>query len=161
MSHPIEIVAYEPDLAPNLGSLVRLGVCFDAPINVIEPCGFPFSLKLLKTRGLDYVDSAIIKRHNSWGDFQSNQRKNSRRLVLLTTKSSKSIWDFEFLPGDSIVLGRESQGVPENVHQEVDERISIPMPGPARSLNISISAGIALAEASRQSKFSGWPMQRA
>ena len=97
MSHPIEIVAYEPDLAPNLGSLVRLGVCFDAPINVIEPCGFPFSLKLLKTRGLDYVESATIKRHNSWEDFQFNQREIQRRLVLLTTKSSKSIWDFEFL----------------------------------------------------------------
>ena len=156
MSHPIEIVAYEPDLAPNLGSLIRLGVCFDAPINVIEPCGFPFSLKLLKTRGLDYVESAIIRRHNSWEDFQSNQRKNPRRLVLLTTKSGKSIWDFEFLPGDSIVLGRESLGVPENVHQEVEERVNIPMPGPARSLNISVSAGIALAEASRQSKLNGW-----
>ena len=155
MSHPIEIVAYEPDLAPNLGSLVRLGVCFDAPINVIEPCGFPFSLKLLKTRGLDYVEAATIKRHNSWEDFQFIQRETQRRLVLLTTKSSKSIWDFEFLRGDSIVLGRESMGVPENVHQEVDERINIPMPGPARSLNIAISAGIALAEASRQLKLHG------
>ena len=161
MSHPIEIVAYEPDFAPNLGSLIRLGVCFDAPINVIEPCGFPFSLKLLKTRGLDYVESAIIKRHNSWEDFQSNQRKNPRRLVLLTTKSSKSIWDFEFFPGDSIVLGRESLGVPENVHQEVDKRINIPMLGPARSLNISISAGIALAEASRQSKVNDWFISKA
>ena len=155
MSHPIEIVAYEPDLAPNLGSLIRLGVCFDAPINVIEPCGFPFSIKILKTRGLDYVESAKIKRHNSWQDFQFNWQGTPRRLVLLTTKSRKSIWNFKFLRGDFIVLGRESLGVPESVHHDVDERISIPMPGPARSLNISISAGIALAEASRQLKLGG------
>ena len=94
MSHLIELAAYEPDFAPNLGSLVRLGVCFDTPLNVIDPCGFPFSLKLLKSRGLDYVDKAVIHRHDSWQKFKSKALIKTNRLVLMSTKSSKSIWDF-------------------------------------------------------------------
>ena len=150
MSHLIELAAYEPDFAPNLGSLVRLGVCFDTPLNVIDPCGFPFSLKLLKSRGLDYVDKAVIHRHDSWQKFKSKALIKTNRLVLMSTKSSKSIWDFSFQTKDCIILGRESAGVPEHIHEEVHERVYIPMPGNGRSLNIAISAAIALAEASRQ-----------
>jgi tRNA (cytidine/uridine-2'-O-)-methyltransferase len=138
LSHLIELAAYEPDFAPNLGSLVRLGVCFDTP------------LKLLKSRGLDYVDKAVIHRHDSWQKFKSKALIKTNRLVLMSTKSSKSIWDFNFQAKDCIILGRESAGVPEYIHEEVHERVYIPMPGNGRSLNIAISAAIALAEASRQ-----------
>ncbi|NNK78160.1 MAG: tRNA (cytidine(34)-2'-O)-methyltransferase [Litoreibacter sp.] len=147
MSHLVEIAAYEPDLAPNLGSLVRLGVCFAAPVHVIEPCGFPFSLKLLRTRALDYVDKADIRHHDSWPDFQASRRG---RVILLTTKSGTDLWDFRFEKGDCLLFGRESAGVPDDVHDSVDERVTIEMPGGGRSLNVAIAAGIALSEAIRQ-----------
>lgn len=147
MSHQIEIAAYEPDLAPNLGSLVRLGVCFDAPIHVIEPCGFPFSLKLLASRALDYAEKADVRHHDSWEDFQT---ADHGRIVLMTTKGATDLWDFEFQQGDCLLLGRESAGVPYHVHASAAARILIPMPGGGRSLNVAIAAGIAVAEAHRQ-----------
>lgn len=147
MSHHVQIAAFEPDLAPNLGSLVRLGVCFDAPIHVIEPCGFPFSLKLLRTRALDYAEKADVRHHDSWNAFQASQ---PGRLVLLSTKGATDLWDFKFQPGDCILLGRESAGVPNHVHDAAAGRVKIAMPGGGRSLNVAISAGIAIAEAHRQ-----------
>jgi tRNA (cytidine/uridine-2'-O-)-methyltransferase len=150
LSHLIEMAAYEPDFAPNLGSLVRLGACFNVPINVIEPCGFPFSLKSLRSRGLDYVEKAELHHHNNWKAFKLDAELKSKRLILLSTKSSLNIWDFSFRRGDCLVLGRESAGVPEDIHNQVDQRVFIPMPGGGRSLNVAITAGIALAEALRQ-----------
>ncbi|SFR36044.1 tRNA (cytidine(34)-2'-O)-methyltransferase [Litoreibacter janthinus] len=147
MSHYVQIAAFEPDLAPNLGSLVRLGVCFDAPVHVIEPCGFPFSLKLLKTRALDYAEKADVRHHDSWQAFEDTK---PGRLVLLTTKGATDLWDFSFQPGDCLLVGRESAGVPDHVHEAAGARVKIAMPGGGRSLNVAISAGIALAEAHRQ-----------
>ncbi|MFY0693255.1 MAG: tRNA (cytidine(34)-2'-O)-methyltransferase [Paracoccaceae bacterium] len=147
MSHLVEIAAYEPDLAPNLGSLIRLGSCFGAPVHVIEPCGFPFSLKLLKTRALDYADKADIRHHDSWQDFQASQ---PGRVILLTTKGGTDLWDFAFERGDCLLLGRESAGVPQEVHDSAAHRVRIAMPGEGRSLNVAIAAGIALSEAVRQ-----------
>ncbi len=147
MSHQCQIAAFEPDLAPNLGSLVRLGVCFDSPVHVIEPCGFPFSMKLLRTRALDYGEKADVRHHDSWDHF--NQARNGR-LVLMTTKGATDLYDFTFQPGDCILLGRESAGVPDHVHAAADARVMIPMPGGGRSLNVAIAAGIALGEAVRQ-----------
>ena len=147
MSHYVQIAAFEPDLAPNLGSLVRLGVCFDAPIHVIEPCGFPFSLKLLRTRALDYGEKAELHHHDSWEDFEAAK---PGRLVLLTTKGATDLWDFEFQHGDCLLVGRESAGVPDHVHEAADGRVKIAMPGGGRSLNVAISAAIAIAEAHRQ-----------
>ncbi len=147
MSHQLQIAAYEPDLAPNLGSLVRLGVCFGCPVHVIEPCGFPFSLRLLKTRALDYADQAEILHHDDWSSFAAGKQG---RTVLLTTKGATDLWDFAFQPGDCLLLGRESAGVPQAVHDSADARVAIPMPGGGRSLNVAIAAGIALAEGLRQ-----------
>lgn len=147
MSHQIEIAAYEPDLAPNLGSLVRLGVCFDAPVHVIEPCGFPFSLKLLRSRALDYAEQADLRHHDDWAAFQAAK---PGRLVLMTTKGATDLWDFEFQQGDCLLMGRESAGVPDHVHAAAEARIKIAMPGGGRSLNVAIAAGIAVAEAHRQ-----------
>ena len=147
MSHQLQIAAFQPDLAPNLGSLVRLGVCFDAPVHVIEPCGFPFSLKLLKTRALDYADSADVRHHDDWHAFQ-NARQG--RLVLLSTKGTSDLWSTEFRPGDCLLVGRESAGVTPEVVAAADISVRIDMPGPGRSLNVAIAAAIAMGEAHRQ-----------
>ncbi|WP_299193567.1 TrmH family RNA methyltransferase [uncultured Litoreibacter sp.] len=147
MSHQVQIAAFQPDLAPNLGSLVRLGVCFGAPLHVIEPCGFPFSMKLLRTRALDYGEKADVRHHDDWDMFQ---QKRSGRLILLSTKGRTDLWDFNFAPEDCLLLGRESAGVPDTVAACADHVIRIAMPGDGRSLNVAIAAGIALGEATRQ-----------
>lgn len=147
MSQVVQIAAYQPDLAPNLGSLVRLGACFNAPIHVIEPCGFPFSMKLLKSRALDYGDSADVRHHDDWDAFQ---KARSGRLILLSTKASTDLWQFQFERDDCLLVGRETSGVPDEVVQASDHAIRIAMPGGGRSLNVAIAAGIGLAEALRQ-----------
>lgn len=141
------MAAFQPDLAPNLGSLVRLGACFDAPVHVIEPCGFPFSLKLLRTRALDYADHAEVHHHDDWAAFQ---RARQGRLILLSTKATTDLWSFDFRPGDCLLVGQESAGVPDYVAEAADVGLRIDMPGQGRSLNVAIAAAIALGEAVRQ-----------
>jgi len=127
--------------------MIRLAACFDSPIDVIEPCGFPFSVKALRRSAMDYADIADITRHHSWAAYQAVHRN---RLILLTTRGATDLWDFRFQPGDTIMLGRESAGVPASVAKAADARLLIPMPGGGRSLNVAVSAGIALGEATRQ-----------
>jgi len=127
--------------------MIRLAACFGVPIDVIEPCGFPFSIKALKRSAMDYADIADITRHDSWELFQE-QREG--RLILLTTKSATPLWDFTFQAGDILMTGRESAGVPDDVAHAADARLLIPMPGGGRSLNVAVSSGIALGEAVRQ-----------
>lgn len=147
MSQVVQIAAFQPDLAPNLGSLVRLGVCFDTAVHVIEPCGFPFSMKLLASRALDYGEKADVRHHNDWDAFQAAR---TGRLVLLSTKADVDLWDFSFQRGDCLLLGRESAGVPNDVAACADHALRIAMPGDGRSLNVAIAAAIAVAEATRQ-----------
>ena len=131
--------AFQPDLAPNLGSLVRLGACFDAPVHVIEPCGFPFSMKLLRTRALDYGEKADVRHHDDWEAFQ---QARAGRLILLTTKAHVDLWDFSFASGDCLLVGQESSGVPDHVASAADHAVRIAMPGGGRSLNVAIAAAI-------------------
>lgn len=147
MTKNIRIAAFQPDIALNLGAMIRLAACFGVPIDVIEPCGFPFSVKALRRSAMDYADIAEIKRHVSWDSFQQ-QRQG--RLILLSTKAAMPLWDFEFQSGDILMTGRESAGVPDAVHAAADAAVLIPMPGGGRSLNVAMSAGIVLAEATRQ-----------
>jgi tRNA (cytidine/uridine-2'-O-)-methyltransferase len=128
--------------------MIRLSACFGVPLDIIEPCGFPLSIKTLRRSAMDYADIADLKRHDSWDVFQA--QRSAGRLVLMTTKAEESIWDFRFDPGDTIMLGRESAGVPEYVDHACDARIRIPMSGAARSLNVAMCAGMALSEALRQ-----------
>lgn len=130
--------------------MIRISACFNVPIDIIEPCGFPFSLKALKRSAMDYADLAEIHHHNSWGTFQD--ARATRRLVLMSTKASTSIWDFEFSKGDTLVMGRESAGVPSDVSAACAAAVRIPMQSNTRSLNVAVSAGIALAEALRQNR---------
>ena len=144
----VRLASYQPDIALNLGSMIRLSACFATPIDVIEPCGFPFSVKALRRSAMDYADLADITRHNSWESYLLD--KPEGRIVLMTTVGATPLWDFQFQNGDTILMGRESAGVPDEVHTRADAAIVIPMPGGGRSLNVAMSAGIAVAEASRQ-----------
>ncbi|NOX73139.1 MAG: tRNA (cytidine(34)-2'-O)-methyltransferase [Alphaproteobacteria bacterium] len=144
----MRLATYQPDIAPNLGAMIRICACFGVPMDIIEPCGFPLSIKALRRSAMDYGDIAEMTRHDSWDGFQA--ARASGRLVLLSTAANCDLWDFGFRPDDILMTGRESAGVPDAVHAVCDAHIRIPMPGGGRSLNVSVSAGIALAEALRQ-----------
>ena len=144
----VRLAAYQPDIAPNLGSMIRLSACMGVPLDIIEPCGFPLSVKSLKRTAMDYAEIADMTRHTSWEKFRSHNP--NKRLVLMTTKAEDVIWDFEFEADDIIIMGRESAGVPIDVHEVVDARIKLPLFGAARSLNVATCAAMALSEAQRQ-----------
>lgn len=146
----MRLCAFQPDIAPNLGAMIRLSACFAVPLDIIEPCGFPLSIKTLRRSAMDYADIADLVRHDSWDSFQ--EQRAAGRLVLMTTKAEASIWDFSFRPDDTIMVGRESAGVPTDVDQACDARVRIPMSGAARSLNVAMCAGMALSEALRQTR---------
>ncbi len=147
----VRLAVYQPDIAQNLGAMIRLCACFGVPIDVIEPCGFPFSVKALRRSAMDYADIADITRHNDWEAFLKCH--DASRIVLLTTKAPKSLWNFNFESDDILLVGRESAGVPTKVANNSDEMLLLPMPGGGRSMNVAMSAGIALGEAMRQVGF--------
>ena len=144
----MRLALYQPDIPQNTGSLIRLGACLGVPIDVIEPCGFPFSTRDLKRVAMDYVALAEVARHPSWSDFLS--QLGGRRVVLLTTKADIGPVDFAFRADDVLMVGRESVGVPDAVHARADARLRIPMVPGARSLNVALAAAMALGEALRQ-----------
>ena len=145
----MRIALYQPDIPPNVGTILRLGACLNVPVDIIEPCGFPLSDKSLRRAGMDYIDHAEFETHASWGKFQENPARRGR-LVLLTTKSTIAYTDFAFNADDTLILGRESAGVPDDVHDAADERIGIPLSSGLRSLNVAIAAAMILGEALRQ-----------
>ena len=149
----MRLALFQPDIPQNTGTLLRLGACLDLPIDIIEPCGFIFNEKSMKRAGMDYIEKANYKRHNSWADFLKYRKENPNeygRLVLLTTKASIPYTEFEFKENDIILMGRESAGVPESVHQIVDSRLIIPMNANARSINVAVSAVMVIGEALKQ-----------
>ena len=146
----MRLAAYQPDIALNLGAMIRLSACFGVSLDIIEPCGFPLSLKALRRSAMDYADIADMTRYDSWENFLES-RPNGR-IVLMTTKAEDTVWDFEFRADDTILMGRESAGVPEEVHARADARVKLPMFGQARSLNVAMSAGMAVSEALRQTR---------
>lgn len=146
----LRIALYQPDIAGNVGAVLRTAACFSVPCDIIEPCGFAFSDKALKRAGMDYATHARIQRHADWEAFLGTL--NGARLVLMSSKASTPLPDFAFQPDDVILMGSESSGAPAEVHDRADARVYIPMAAGFRSLNISVSAGIALAEALRQTR---------
>ena len=144
----MRLIAFQPDIADNLGAVFRLAACFGAAVDVIEPCGFPFSVKAVRRVGLDYVEKVEIVRHDSWAAYLESAPEG--RLLLLSTSGATGLWDFQFRPDDRLLMGRESAGAPEEVWREADAALRIPMRGDARSLNVAMAAAIALAEATRQ-----------
>ena len=146
----MRLALFQPDIPQNTGAIIRLTACFGIPLDIIEPCGFILSDAKLRRSGMDYLNLANIKRHVSWDAF-IKERKQSR-LVLVTTRAKNSLKQFSFNDNDTLILGRESSGVPQAVHNAIPEKVRIPMDKKARSLNVSIAAGIILWEALRQTR---------
>ncbi len=154
----MRLALYQPDIPQNTGTLLRLGACLDLAIDIIEPCGFLFNEKAMRRAGMDYLDFANYRRHNSWNDFLAYRKEHPEeygRIVLLTTHGTTSFVDFKFEPNDIILMGRESAGVPENVHNLADAQLLIPMNPEARSINMAVSAAMAVTEGLRQTN--GFP----
>ena len=147
-----KIALYEPDIPQNTAAIIRTCSCLGALIEIIEPCGFIFSDKHFKRVAMDYLDKKIIKFYTSQKEFFKLKKEKNERIILMTTKASNSYSAFNFKINDTILFGRESAGVPEKVHKLVDHKLKIPMRFKKRSLNISSSVAIVLAEALRQNK---------
>lgn len=147
---PVDLALYQPDIANNTGTLIRLGACLGTTIHLIHPTGFPFSPKALARAGLDYVDHASVQEHASWTAFDAWRRDAGRRLVLLTTKSTTSAYSVSYQMEDILMVGRESAGVPDAVAEAADLRVRIPMREGLRSINVALSATLILGEAKRQ-----------
>ncbi|MFT3730040.1 MAG: TrmH family RNA methyltransferase [Hyphomicrobium sp.] len=146
------LALYQPDIAQNTGTMLRLAACFGVPVDVIGPTGFDMSDRALKRAALDYLPFVDLTRHASFDAFMAQRSAASSpgRLLLLTTKATTPHIDFTFAADDTLMLGRESAGVPDAVHERVDARITIPMRPGLRSLNVAVAAAIVLAEALRQ-----------
>ncbi|HIC11478.1 MAG: tRNA methyltransferase [Candidatus Pelagibacter sp.] len=143
-----KIALYEPDIPQNTASIIRTCSCLDAYLEIIEPCGFLFSDKRFKRVVMDYMDEDKIQFYKNSEEFFDSKKND--RVILITTKSKKSYTDFNYSANDTILFGRESAGVPEHIHKLVNERLKIPMIKNKRSLNISTSVAIVLAENLRQ-----------
>lgn len=146
----MKIVLYQPDIAQNLGAAMRLCACFDVSLAVIEPCGFPLTAKALRRTAMDYAANIELIRYKNWADFVDCQTEDGGRIVLLSTKASTAITAFDFRENDTLLFGRESAGVPDEVHAASHARVHIPISKNTRSLNLVSSASIALFEALRQ-----------
>ena len=150
----LRLALFEPDIPQNTGALLRLAACFAVPVDLIEPCGFVFDDRRLRRALLDYAARVTICRHNSWNAFTANRDPVSR-LVLLTTGGTVALHRFAFGANDTLLLGRESAGVPDFVHAAAAARVVIPLAAGARSLNVAVAGAIALYEALRQTE--GFP----
>lgn len=146
----MQLALYQPDIPPNVGTILRMAACLNVTVNIIEPCGFPFGEKSFRRAGMDYIDQSKVIRHKSWDIFLNNI--GSARLILLTTKAAETYTDISYRSDDIILLGRESAGVPDEVHTRADKRAVIPMMANTRSLNVALSASMVLGEALRQTK---------
>ena len=142
------IALYEPDIPQNTAAIIRTCACFGSKLEIIEPCGFLLSDKRFKRVVMDYMDWNKIDLYRSSQEFF--EKKKNQRIVLMTTKASLSYTKFKFKKNDTILFGRESAGVPESVHQSINNRLKIPMDKSARSLNVASSVAIVLAESLRQ-----------
>lgn len=149
----MRLALFQPDIPQNTGTLLRLGACLDLALDIIEPCGFIFNEKAMRRAGMDYLEQVSYRRHNSWQEFLAFRQMHPDeygRIVLMTTHASYPYTDFHFEKNDIILMGRESAGVPEEVHHTADARLLIPMNQNARSINMAVSAAMVIGEALRQ-----------
>ena len=143
----VKIALFQPDIALNVGAIIRLCACMGVKLDVIEPCGFPWNAKKIRQSAMDYYDFVNVKRYKDWTDFKE---KADGRIVLMTTKTDTAYTDFEFQAGDILLAGSESAGVPDYVHEQADAHITIPMKNEMRSLNLATATAMILGEAVRQ-----------
>jgi len=153
----MRLALYEPDIPQNTGTILRLSACLDVAVDIVEPCGFVFDDRRLRRAGMDYLDAVDLTRHTSWNAYRIWRAGSGRagRLVLLTTKSGTPYTDFSYAFSDTLMFGRETVGVPPEVHAAADARLFIPMKPGMRSLNVAVAAAMVLGEALRQTK--GFP----
>jgi len=143
----MQLALYQPEIAGNVGAVLRLSACFGVGVDLIEPLGFGFSDKRLKRAGMDYAEHVVVTRHADWAAFKATR---GGRVILLSSKASVSLYDGVFEPEDTLLMGSESAGVPDDVRAACDVALRIPLMPGLRSLNLGVAAGIALAEALRQ-----------
>jgi tRNA (cytidine/uridine-2'-O-)-methyltransferase len=149
----MRLALHQPDQAGNVGTILRLAACLAVPVDIVEPCGFPFSDRALKRAGMDYAEMAAVSRHSGWEAFEA---RLTGRLVLFTTAAGAlPLPEARFEPDDTLLFGSESGGVPTAVHERAGLRVRIPQVAGTRSLNLAVAAGIGLAEALRQTEM--WP----
>lgn len=150
----MRLALFEPDIPQNLGAFIRLAACLGVPLDIIEPCGFPVDDKRIRRAAMDYYDLASIVRHPSWAAFRAAHLagRPSGRLVLLSTAGAVPLPDVTFRADDTLLFGRESAGVPADVHDAADLRVRIPLRPGARSLNVALAAAMVLSEGLRQTQ---------
>lgn len=146
----MRLALFQPDIPQNTGAMLRLAACLGVGVDIIEPCGFPFSHKGLKRSGMDYIDHVNLTQHTGWSAFETDVREKRSKLILLTTQAATAYTDLDYKRDDIILVGRESAGVPRQVHDRAEQRVLIPMAPGTRSLNVALSAAIVLSEALRQ-----------
>ena len=149
-SDGLRIALYQPDIPGNTGTILRLAACLGLQVDIIEPAGFDLSDRNMKRAGMDYIASVTLKRHLNWEHFQSWRKSEGRRLVLASTKAAVPYTTLAYRPGDILLFGRESAGVPDHVHDAADQRVIIPMVEGQRSLNVAMSVAMIAGEAIRQ-----------
>ncbi|VTZ21340.1 tRNA (cytidine(34)-2'-O)-methyltransferase [Methylocella tundrae] len=146
----LTLALYQPDIPQNAGTILRMCACLGFGAAIIEPAGFPVSDRHFRRAGMDYLDHVAIARHASFSAFDAWRRREGARLILLSTKASLAYTEFRFEAGDILLLGRESAGAPEEVHQTADARLLIPLQNSMRSLNVAVAAAMVAGEAARQ-----------
>ncbi len=146
----LTLALFQPDIPQNAGTMLRACACLGLDAAIIEPAGFLISDRNFRRSGMDYLDQLKIERHLSWSAFEGWRRPTGRRLILLTTRGSVPYTQCVYMPGDILMVGRESLGAPEEVHAAADLRVTIPMQGQMRSLNVAFAAAMVIGEALRQ-----------
>lgn len=152
----MRIALYQPDIAQNTGTILRLAACLGVEAHIIEPAGFPTSDRAFRRAGMDYLDHVMLRRHLSWQAFETWRTSERLRVLLFTTAAATSYLDQAYRPDDILMFGRESSGVPEAVHQAADGKLLIPMRRGLRSINVAMAVAMALGETMRQT---GGPVQ--
>jgi len=151
----VRIALYQPDIAQNTGTILRLCACLGVEAHIIEPAGFPTSDRAFRRAGMDYLDAVTLVRHVSWAAFAAWRRDAGAPLILLTTRAKRSYLDHAYGADDVLMFGRESAGVPPEVHAAADARLVVPMRPGLRSLNVAMACAMVAGEALRQT--SGFP----
>lgn len=146
----MRIALFQPDIAANTGTIIRLGACMGVAVDIIEPCGFPYGDAAMRRAGLDYMPKAQVTRHDSWQAFRVTLQG---RIILASTKAQTPYTSFAFRPDDTLLMGQETAGVPDAVHAAADAAVLIPMQGSTRSLNVALAAGMILGEMLRQTQW--------
>jgi tRNA (cytidine/uridine-2'-O-)-methyltransferase len=153
----MRIALYQPDIAQNTGTILRLAACLGIEAHIVEPAGFPTTDRAFRRAGMDYLDQVQLVRHVSWQAFERWRRQTELRLLLFTTRATQNYLDHRFAPDDILLFGRESSGVPAQVHAAADARLVIPMRPGLRSINVAMVCAMAVGEALRQT--SAWPLR--